>query len=91
MIIGSGNVGLAITGNTVTGGKVNGGPITFARGYFGDTNLASNVGLFITGNTVHDVYGPGISTGVQQPGEPGNVTRSLFLRNTLQNNVLACD
>jgi len=89
MIIGSGNVGLAITGNTVTGGKVNGGPITFARGYFGDTNLASNVGLFITGNTVHDVYGPGISTGVQQPGEPGNVTRSLFLRNTLQNNVLA--
>ena len=89
MIIGSGNIGLAITGNTVTGGKVNGGPITFARGYFGDTNQMSNVGLFISGNTVHDVYGPGISTGVQQPGQPGNVIRSLFLRNTLQNNVLA--
>ena len=82
MVIGSGNIGLAVTGNTITGGKVNGGPIIFTTGYLGDFTPAPNIGLFITANTVHDVYGSGMST-----GGPGNITQSLYLRNTIQNNV----
>jgi parallel beta-helix repeat protein len=85
MIIGSANVGLVIMNNTITGER--GGPIYFQRGFFGDNGSASNVGLLVSGNRVQKVNGLGIRIPPTTVPAQGNVSRSLFLSNTVQNNV----
>lgn len=84
--VGGGNVGLEISGNTLTGTA----PIFFARWRVGLLFAADprpNVGALVSRNLVHGNASAGITTEGIQPGESGNVTRTIFYRNTVTDNL----
>ena len=85
IVVGGGNVGLEISANTLTGY----GPI-FSRAILGglaEPDLRPNVGVLIARNLVHDNPSAGITTASLLPGELGNITRSLYYRNTTIDNL----
>ena len=84
--VGGGNVGLEVSRNTLTGRA----PIYFSRAVLGDLGPVDqriNVGVLVARNLVHDNPSAGITTASLLPGELGNITRSLYYRNTTIDNL----